>query len=110
MNSSTVERECSGTIEAVQEQLDKFLLAVFEAARGRDDVQQKAADIKSAYLGMLESVELLRGINSTFADQELRLRELSSSCALKRSAILTAEQQLMELQENIDLQLGQVCF
>jgi len=102
----------AGTIERVQDKLDKLLLETFEVVRGHGDTSetaaQKAAKLVAAYDDAVTSVDDLLGIDRSQEEQEAYLAKATAEYEELRKEVIALDTSLRAVAAQVDNELEQV--
>ncbi len=104
-----IRQNMSGSVERLQDLLDKLLLSVFEAARGHSLESEQhtlANDIKICFNAAMLEVSSLN--QSTPDQQNIRIRELSTEIETSRQRIQILESCVEDLGKKVDQSLNEV--
>lgn len=111
----------ASSIESVQNHLDSFMLAVFEAARGHgvaneencaleDCAATRAAEVKTQFEILSNLIDNLMGIDKTAQQLEDEIKESAAAYHCARDRVLGLEQKLHDLMKDVDHTLDLVQY
>lgn len=107
------------SIENVQDNLDAFLLAIFESSRTSEPTEGvdrlvSASDnsklIMDAYSATAQSISQLAGVDHSVAQQIEKFEQLSEACAATKSRLVSLEDRLRLLQKRVHERVDEVKY
>ena len=103
------------SVDELHRDIDTFFLAMFEAIRGHEGLnelnadelkQQKLKGVTDNYKKVMQGIDNLEGMKMSKTQQEARLQEQSKTMSELRDRILQKEQDLKVKLKQIDQQLA----
>mmetsp|Transcript_36744 Transcript_36744/g.37397 ORF Transcript_36744/g.37397 Transcript_36744/m.37397 type:complete len:115 (+) Transcript_36744:106-450(+) len=102
----------NNSLDDFQENIDDFVLKIFEAVRTQTFTQENLDSdlfsIRKAYEKMIQSVDNLDGIDKTIEDQKKYLDDIQTQYHETRLHVLQKEQQLHELNTLCNAKIEQI--